>query len=145
MSKKSNTTTKHLDEKIEEIKVALKENYIQQKKLMNELQELMQKKKLKNSRSCKINSSKNSGFNKPEPIPKPLAKLLHIKEDTLPRSKVTVLIYEYFTNHKMYDKNKKEIIPNTKIRKIFAMDEDDTIDFYNLQTWLDKVYEENKA
>lgn len=149
MPKKSSTKSKakRIDEDIEEIKAALKENYIQQKKLMNDLRELTltHKKDLKKIAGFHhLNSGKNSGFNKSEPVPKPLIKLLHLEEDTLPRSKVTALIYQYFTDHKMCNKTKKEIIPNTKIRNVFGMNEDDILNFYNLQTWLNKVYEENK-
>nr|AEX62947.1 putative SWIB domain-containing protein [Moumouvirus Monve] len=44
----------------------------------------------------------------------------------------------------MYNtKTKKEIIPNSKIRKIFGMKDDDVMNFYNLQTWLKKVYNES--
>lgn len=46
----------------------------------------------------------------------------------------------------MYHANtKKEIIPNKKIKEIFDMKNDDTITFYNLQTWLKKVYNKDQA
>lgn len=134
--------------KIDEIKQELKDNYIQQKKLMNDLKELMSshKKEIKLTTKSKngINSGKQSGFNKPEPIPVPLKKLLKIKEEVMPRSKITVLMYQYFTDNNMYDTTtKKEIIPNKKIKEIFGVKKNDVINFYNLQTWLKKVYDEN--
>ena len=62
----------------------------------------------------------------------------------MPRSKITVLMYQYFTDNNMYDTTtKKEIIPNKKIKEIFGVKKDDVINFYNLQTWLKKVYDEN--
>lgn len=132
--------------KIEEIRQALKENYVQQKKLMADLKELMNihKKEIKlvSKSGNRSNSGKNSGFNKPEIVPLSLRKLLNIDDEMLPRSKVTGLMYKYFTDNKMYNsKTKKEIIPNNKIKKIFGMTDDDVITFYNLQTWLKKVYE----
>ena len=137
------------EEKLEKIRTDLKENYIQQKKLMNELKELLSihKKDIKliSKNGNRTNCGKNSGFNKPEAIPPSLKKLLKINEDMLPRSKVTRLMYQYFTDNKMYStKTKKEIIPNSKIKEIFGMkDGGEPIHFYNLQTWLKKVYDEN--
>lgn len=149
-------TTKEADDecdfedKIEEIRQELKDNYLQQKKLMNDFKELMtlHKKEVKLTAKSgnRSNSGKNTGFNKPEPIPMPLKKILKIKEDMLPRSKITALMYQYFTDNKMYNKKtKKEIIPNQKIREIFGMEDNDVINFYNLQTWLKKVYNENST
>ena len=49
------------------------------------------------------------------------------------------MLYKYFSENKMYDKkNKKQIIPNENIRKIFGMKENENINFYNVQTWLKK-------
>lgn len=115
---------------------------------MNDLKELMllHKKEIKLSTKSgnRSNSGKYTDFNKPELIPLPLKKLLKIEENMLPRSKITKLMYQYFTDNKMYNKKtKKEIIPNKKIKEIFGMIEDDVINFYNLQTWLKKVYREN--
>lgn len=137
----------NFEDKLEKIRTELKENYVQQKKLMNELKELLNihKKdiKLVSKNGNRTNSGKISGFNKPETVPAPLKKLLKINEDMLPRSKVTALMYQYFTDNKMYNsKTKKEIIPNSKIKEIFGMKDGDVITFYNLQTWLKRVYNE---
>jgi hypothetical protein len=136
------------ENKIEKIREALKENYIQQKKLMADVKELMalHKKEIKLTVKSgnRSNSGKHTGFNKPEPIPLPLKKLLKIEQEKMPRSQITKLMYQYFTDNKMYNhKTKKEIIPNEKIKQIFGMNEKDVINFYNLQTWLKKVYKEN--
>lgn len=134
--------------KMEYIMNALKENYMQQKKLMNDLKELsaLHKKDLKiiSKTNNKGNTGKFSGFNKPEPIPEPLKKLLKIDADMMSRSALTKIMYQYFTDNNMYNlKTKKEIIPNAEIKKIFGMKHDDVINFFNLQTWLKKVYDEN--
>lgn len=138
------------EEKIEDIRKALKNNYIEQKKLMNELKILLSlhKKEVKLSSKTKkrSNSGKHSGFNKPEPVPLPLKKLLKIKEDNLPRSKITNLMYQYFRDNNMYNsETKKEIIPNSHIKKIFEMKKGDIVNFYNMQTWLKKVYNKNSS
>ena len=149
-TKINNTESEDFETKLGTIRTALKENYIQQKKLMNDLKELMSihKKEIKlvSKTGNRTNSGKNSGFNKPEKVPPLLKKLLKIKEDMLPRSKVTALMYQYFTDNKMYNsKTKKEIVANNKIKEIFGMGEGDVINFYNLQTWLKKVYKEGSA
>jgi len=136
------------EEKMYEIREKLRKNYLEQKKLMNDLRELsnLHKKELKllSKNGPRKNISKFTGFNKPQPVPESLRTLLKLNEnDQLPRSKVTSLLYKYFTDNKMYNKNtKKEILPNDKIRKIFGMKKNDTITFYNLQTWLRKLYDE---
>jgi len=138
-------TEAEFEKKIDNIREALKENYLQQKKLMNDLKELMslhkRELKLSSKSGNRSNCGKHTGFNKPEPVPQVLRDLLGIEEDELPRSKVTRLLYQYFTDNGMYNsKTKKEIIPNNKIKKIFKMNDNDIINFYNLQTWLKKVY-----
>lgn len=150
-SSKNKTPEKSIDisfeEKLENIRESLRENYAQQKKLMNDLRELLSlhKKdiKLVKSNVC-TNTGKHSGFNKPESVPDALKKLLGIEEESMPRSKVTALLYKYFTENNMYNtKTKKEIIPNQKIKKIFGMQDGDTITFYNLQSWLKKIYQQS--
>ena len=148
--KNTKNDEENFENKMDQIREALRENYIQQKKLMNDLKEIMtlHKKEIKMSTKSgnRSNSGKHTGFNKPEPIPLPLKKLLKIDVDELPRSQITKLMYQYFTLNKMYNtKTKKEIIPNKKIIEIFGMQKGDVINFYNLQTWLKKVYNENTA
>lgn len=151
-SEKKNCSTDSEDSdfenKISKISVLLRENYKQQKKLMEELHQLrtLHKKEIKKSSKSlsRSNTGKNAGFNKPLPVPSNLKKLLDIKEDVMSRSQVTRLMYEYFRKNNMYNTNtKKEIIPNDKIKKIFGMQKGDEITFYNLQTWLKKVYNES--
>uniref|UniRef100_A0A6C0CAR2 Uncharacterized protein n=1 Tax=viral metagenome TaxID=1070528 RepID=A0A6C0CAR2_9ZZZZ len=136
-----------VEDKINDIIQSLQENYIQQKKLMFELKELktLHKKEIKKARDqSDKKSGKNSGFNKPQPVPEKIRKLLDIDDTHLPRSTVTSLMYQYFRDHNMCGKE-KEIIPNKEIRKIFDMDEDDIMNFYNFQTWLKKLYQETQT
>ena len=151
IKKKRNSKKKiddnNFDDRIEEIIQTLQENYVQQKKLMNELKELktLHKKEMKliTNKSSDKKSGKNSGFNKPQPVPEKLCKLLEIDDTHLSRSAVTSLMYQYFQTNNMYNtKTKKEIIPNKEIRKIFGMREDDIMNFYNFQTWLKKLYQQ---
>lgn len=133
-----------LNNKIDQVRENLIENYIQQKKLMNDLEELL-KLNTKRTKSVKPSFDKYSGFDKLQVIPISLKKLLKIEEDSLPRSKITSLMYQYFTDNKMYNiKTKKEIVPNKQIKSIFSMEDNDVINFYNLQTWLKKLYDLNQ-
>lgn len=138
----------NFEDKIEEILEALRENYVQQKNLMNELRILktLHKKEVKLSSKPKkrTNSGKHTGFNKPAPVPESLKKLLKIKEETLPRPEITRLMYKYFTDNKMYDsETRKTINPSPEIKKIFGMKKGDVMNFYNMQTWIKKIYGEN--
>lgn len=132
------------EDKIEYITEQLRENYLQQKKLMSDMKQLMllHKKDLKSlNKLNKTNCGKNSGFNKPQPVPESLRLLLKLDTEPISRSAVTKLLYQYFTDNKMYNtKTKKEIIPTPKIKKIFGMVDGDIINFFNLQTWLKKIY-----
>jgi chromatin remodeling complex protein RSC6 len=129
-------------EKLAEIREALHRNYQEQRQLDKKLKELLtiHKKDIRHLKGSS-NSGKHSGFNKPEMVPEALADLLEIEEEFLPRSQVTKLLYQYFKENDMYNKdNKRIIIPNRTIRKIFGMTRDDELNFYNLQTWLKKLY-----
>lgn len=132
-------TENDLSDKLEEIKNALRENYLEQKRLSNELNQLLKtyhkEVKLEENDQC-------PSINKPERIPECLRQLLGIEEKILPRFEVTRLIYRYFKDHQMYDpKREPEIIANDQIKKIFGMKKGDVISLYNLQSWLRKIYE----
>jgi chromatin remodeling complex protein RSC6 len=134
--------------KMDIIRDGLRKNYLEQKKLIADLKELqtLHKKEIKSvSNGIRKESGKLSGFNQPKAVPEDLRKLLGIKEtELLSRSKVTHLLYKYFTENGMYDKKtKKEIIPNSSVRKIFGMKKTDSLNFYNMQTWLRKLYDES--
>ncbi|AKI79286.1 putative SWIB domain-containing protein [Acanthamoeba polyphaga mimivirus] len=142
-------SSESFDDKLNELREELRENYIRQKKIMNDIKDLanLHKKDLRLAVKSgnRLNSGKHSGFNKPQTVPQSLKDLLKIDDDILSRSKVTELMYKYFTDNKMYNsKTKREIIPNSKIKKLFGMKEGDIITFYNMQTWLKKVYNENQ-
>lgn len=130
-------------EKLAEIREALQRNYQEQRQLDKKLKELLtlHNKDMRHLKKGNSNSGKHSGFNKPEAVPECLVELLEIEEEFLPRSQVTKLLYQYFKENNMYNEdNKRIIVPNRAIRKIFGMSRDDELNFYNLQTWLKKLY-----
>ena len=146
-AKKSPPVESDFDSKLNEIREALRENYREQRMLDKKLKELMtlHKKDIRLSRKGSSNSGKHSGFNKPEPVPEALSGLLGIEEEEMPRSQVTKLLYKYIKERGMYnEKNKRILEPSRRIRRIFGMEDDDEITFFNLQTWLKKLYVEEE-
>lgn len=80
-----------------------------------------------------------SGFNKPGPISKPLAKFLG--EDLnveLSRPEVTKKLNKYIKDHDLQNpKNRREIIPDAKLGKLLSGPKDDTpLTFFNLQKYI---------
>lgn len=141
--KLTKTDEVNFDSQLDNLIQALQENYAQQKRLMCELKDLktLHKREIKQARNDSTsskNSGKHSGFNKPQPVPEKLRMLLEIDETDLPRSTVTSLMYQYFRSNDMCDK--KDITPSKEIRKIFDMQDDDVMNFFNFQTWLKKLY-----
>lgn len=128
--------SKESEERLIELQIALNKNYCKQKKIMNEIRELMEELKV-NLPKQEINQLL---FLREQPVPKPLRKLLDIEEELMTKADVTDLLYQYFKEHDLCDKVTKEITPNKKIKKLFNMNDDDEINFYNLQNWLDKLY-----
>lgn len=134
---KRTSKSKNFDRNFEELSSALHENYSEQRRLMAEVNDLLMV-------GGNGNRKKYVGFNKYEIVPTSLRKLLKNEEEKLPRSKVLNLLYQYFRENNMYHPNSKnEIIANRRIRKIFGMNDEDILTFYNLQRWLRKVYAEN--
>lgn len=130
------------ESKLESIRNKLMENYKEQKILMNEMKDLMtlHKKEIKvASKNVSTNAGKCSGFNKPEKVPYSLKIFLDISDTHMSRSRVTQILYQYFRDNKML--SNKIITPNKKMKKIFNIDKDKQLNFYNLQSWLKTVYD----
>jgi hypothetical protein len=135
-----------IEQKMIKVQEALVKNHQEARNLEKELKTLIglvHKNNVKLSKKHPPLSGKDSGFNKKEPVPQALIELLDIKETMLSRSHVTRLLYDYFRDNNLFDKKtRKVIVPDKKIRKIFKMAPSDTITFYNMQTWLKKLYTE---
>ena len=88
-----------------------------------------------------------SGFNKPHPVPEQLVSLLGLDDGAeLPRTQVTKRLYQYFEDHDLYaekddgSKDKRRIIPNREVRKVFSMKKGEEITFYTIQSHIKKLY-----
>lgn len=144
-SSKSSIDTFNLE--LERIRVELQENYSTQKKLMDDMKVLLNKnsKEIKLKKNHRTKSVENipvqSDFSTPQPVPPKLAKLLKIENENLSKTNVTKLLYGYLKENKLYNLKTKEITPNKQLKKLFSLEDDDVLDFYNLQSKIRKLYE----
>lgn len=104
--------------------------------------ELKMSKKYRKSKRLNNDNKKPSGFNKPKPVPIEIINLLGLEKNIeLPRTKITKLIYEYIKDNKLQSpEDKRTIIPDTKLKKLFSLKKDDQVTFYNIQTHIKKLY-----
>jgi len=104
--------------------------------------ELKMSKKYRKSKRLNNENKKPSGFNKPKPVPVEIINLLGLEKDAeLPRTKITKLIYGYIKDHKLQSpEDKRTILPDTKLKKLFSLKKDDKVTFYNIQTHIKKLY-----
>lgn len=124
----------------------LRENYAQHKKLISDLKAV----EAKYCTNLKLGQNSNNGtgtgtvmrtdITKVQPVPKSLRKLLKMKEEEATKSKVIAIFHDYLTKNNMCDAKTKRITPNSKVREVFGMDKSDVMDYYNLQSWINKVY-----
>lgn len=101
-------------------------------KTMNKLQ----KQKIRKS------SRPLSGFAIPSKLSNELYTFLKIQPDTLiARKDVTKMINEYIKENNCRDeKDKRKIIPNDELKKLFKCDGDAEITYFNLQTYMKHHY-----
>lgn len=125
---------------VKEICETLKQNYAKQQKLMNQLNELTVANKVKTTGNPQT-TGVCTGFNQPEPIPESLHRLLKPDQDLASRFEVTLLLYRYINEHELYHADQKRIVPNRTMKKAFGMSDNDVLTYYNLQTWLRKLYQ----
>lgn len=131
-------------QKFDEIKKMMLENYAQQKDLMNKMRVLLENSEKKVECKTKVERKTDIffvNFNKLEPVPQQFKNLLEIEDDNMNVLQLTKMVYKYFQDNKMVDAKTREIKPNNKIKKIFKMKDKDVINFYNLQSWIRSVYD----
>ena len=97
-------------------------------------------KELKSKSSRKRTSSgkprKPSGFAKPTAISKQLCSFLGKPEGTeMARTEVTKLLTQYVRDHNLQDpSNKRNIVPDDRLKKLLNVKASDTVTYFNLQT-----------
>lgn len=98
---------------------------------------------------------KQTGFSESRIVPEELKELLGITENMLPRTKLTGKVYEYIENNKLKCLNNKRILRvDDKLAKALKLSKDEIekinnsqnqkdvngLNFYNIQTWIAKLY-----
>jgi chromatin remodeling complex protein RSC6 len=93
-----------------------------------------------------------SGFNKPTLVPETLVKFLGLESGVeMPRTKVTSALYQYvktngLQSHMVDGKfDKRTIVPDAKLRTLFGLGKDETIEFKTFQTHVSKLYNAEKV
>ena len=79
-----------------------------------------------------------SGFAMPSLLSAELYDFLNIEKGTMiPRKDVTKLINEYIkTNNLRNEDDKRKIIPDANLKRIFNCGDEDTVTYFNLQTYM---------
>ena len=79
-----------------------------------------------------------SGFAVPYKLSEELYSFLNINNgEKVPRNDVTRMINEYITKNNLRDEKDKRIIkPNKELHKIFNSSNDDSITYFNLQSYI---------
>jgi chromatin remodeling complex protein RSC6 len=106
--------------------------------------EVLKEKKENKKKSVKFSKKKSdkkrspSGFAKPALVTDDLASFMDVPPGTqLARTDVTSNVIAYVMKEKLQNPaNKKQIIPDDKLRKLLNPKEEDVITFFNLQTYL---------
>ena len=140
-------------ETFEEVSKRFSENISDVKRLISTLYkdyqvlEKLHRREVKDARKNRRNKGSakrdvKSGFNKPTPVPEAVAKLFDIEEGTLlARTVVTKMIYQYIKDKGLQnEEDKRQIHPDSKIRKLFQLGKDDQLTFQNFQTHMKKLY-----
>jgi chromatin remodeling complex protein RSC6 len=86
-----------------------------------------------------------SGFAVPSALTDELYDFLNIQKGQLvPRKDVTKMINDYIKDNSCRDeKDKRKIVPDAALKKLFKSSEDDMITYFNLQTYMKHHYIKN--
>jgi len=86
----------------------------------------------------KAGNKEPSGFTKPAKISSELAAFLGKDEGTeMARTEVTKELQKYILSHQLQDPaNRRNINPDTKLRKLLGMKKSDSLTYFNLQKWM---------
>jgi chromatin remodeling complex protein RSC6 len=111
-----------------------------QKEVLRERKESKKKESKIKKKSDK--KRKPSGFAVPAPISNELANFLGLQNgDLLARTEVTTKVIEYVKQQNLQNpENKKQIVPDAKLKDLLQSADSDVITFFNLQTYLKKHF-----
>jgi chromatin remodeling complex protein RSC6 len=158
-TKSNQTKTESDTEFVKECEILLDKITKSYKEQRNEIRHLIKlhKKEMKLAKKTKkhIGRREKTGFTKPSPIPDKLAEFIHVERGTeMSRTDLTKRIYYELHHRNLYYKNDKRVLrADNDIKKIFNLPENvnqstnpndkNGFNFYNLQTYIAKCYNEN--
>ena len=106
------------------------------------------KKKMKGLRkdAAKVRNKGNrkpSGFAKPTRISDELCKFMEKEEGSqVARTEVTQFVIDYIKSKKLQNPdNRKTIIPDSKLRELLGVKENDEVTYFNLQKYMNKHFQ----
>tara|TARA_B100000123_G_C25718776_1_gene423428 strand:- start:795 stop:1232 length:438 start_codon:yes stop_codon:yes gene_type:complete len=90
----------------------------------------------------KLKNRKPSGFAKPCKISKELSTFMNKNEDELvARTDVTKYLIDYIKKENLQNKdNKKQIIPDVKLKKLLVIKDNDELTYFNIQKFMNKHF-----
>jgi chromatin remodeling complex protein RSC6 len=93
-----------------------------------------------------------SGFNRETAVPETIVQFLGLESGTvMARTKVTSALYTYIREHGLQNHmvggkvDKRTIVPDEKLRTLFNLGKDETIEFKTFQTHVSKLYNAEKG
>lgn len=101
----------------------------------------------KQARKRKNTNRKPSGFVKPTKISTELASFLSKPKGTeMARTEVTREINAYIREHNLQNpKNRRHILPDTKLRKLLKIGKNDELTYFNLQKYMSPHFAKSEA
>lgn len=105
-----------------------------------ELKEASKRKKNKNSGEKRD----PSGFNAKQPVPVEFCEQPWgcSADQQLPRTMLTKMVYDYIKENQLQDPtDKRKIIHDATLRKLFHLNEEDKLHFNNFQTYMKRLYD----
>ena len=152
-TKDEQTLETKAQETFQDVSIRFSDNISEVKKLISflykdyQILEKLHRREVKDARKNRRNKSGakrdvKSGFNKPTPVPLAIAKLFDIEEGTLlARTVVTKMIYQYIKDNGLQlEEDKRRIKPDSRIKKLFQLEQGDELTFQNFQTHMKKLY-----
>lgn len=129
------TPVEAIQKSIDTIMDAVKDLQKQLHSVMDTIDQYEKTLKLKKKR---VRTKPASGFASPAPVSDEMCDLLYIPRGSLvPRTTITRLITGYIRSNNLQDpKDGRRIIPNETFKRVFRLNDDDIVTFFNIQKYL---------
>lgn len=117
---------------LEEISKKLRDNYLEQKQLMDEYVDICGGSKKKSTFSYLKQESE---------VPKSIRRFLDLEDDVvMNRIEILENIYQYIKDNDLINKKKRTIDVDKSLKKALKLSDNDKLNFYNIQKYIDDLY-----